>query len=131
MTIQSHNTRFLNSFLYLFSKIVLVPRKRLRGSDGGHNCIITCRLLICKLDGQHYFMLICSFKLHTRALAVLIIIDTDKQNVIITKLPFEIASVKISVKLFIYTVFFIATLINKLSLSQLYQADDIILVAFL
>jgi len=34
----THFTRSLNSFLYLFSKIVLVPRKRVRGSAGGHFC---------------------------------------------------------------------------------------------
>ena len=37
VTIKSHITRSLNSFLYLFSKIVLVPRKRLRNLAGGHS----------------------------------------------------------------------------------------------
>ena len=34
--IKSHITRSLFLLLYLFSKIVLVPRKRVRGSAGGH-----------------------------------------------------------------------------------------------
>ena len=33
----THFTRSLNLFLYLFSKIVLVPRKRLRNHAGGQN----------------------------------------------------------------------------------------------
>ena len=54
----THITRSLFLLLYLFSKIVLVPRKRLRNQAGGHstflpcNCIITFILLICKLERQ-------------------------------------------------------------------------------
>ena len=52
-----------------------MPRKRVRGSAGGHSTflpcmvIITCKLLICKLERQHFFMLICSYQSHfTRSL---------------------------------------------------------------
>ena len=73
MTIKSHFTRSLFLLLYLFSKIVLVPRKRLRNQAGGHSTflpcmiIITCRLLICKLERQFFFMSICSYQSHTHA----------------------------------------------------------------
>ena len=37
VTIKSHITRSLNSFLYSFQRVFLVPRKRLRNQVGGHS----------------------------------------------------------------------------------------------
>ena len=41
VTIKSHITRSLFLLLYLFSKIVLVPRKRVRNQAGGHSTFLT------------------------------------------------------------------------------------------